>query len=63
MLKNKDLYAGCSVHFVSKALDSGKIISQKKILISKYETEKSLKLKILKKEHLLYSQSIISIFR
>jgi len=44
-------------------LDSGKIILQKRILIDKNETEKSLKKKILQQEHKLYSQSIISIFK
>ena len=50
-------------HFVSAELDSGKIILQKKILIDKNETENSLKEKILKQEHKLYPQSIISIFK
>ena len=63
VLKNKEKYSGCTVHFVTPELDSGKIISQKKILIDKNETEMSLKRKILKQEHKLYSQSIISVFR
>ena len=63
VLKSKEKYSGCTVHFVTHKLDSGKIISQKKILIDKNETENSLKTKILKQEHKLYSQSIISIFR
>ena len=63
VLKSKEKYSGCTVHFVTPKLDSGKIISQKKILIDKSETETSLKTKILKQEHKLYSQSIISIFK
>jgi len=63
VLKNKEKYSGCTVHFVSSKVDSGKIILQKKVLISKNETEKSLKNKILSAEHKLYSQSIISIFK
>ena len=63
VLKSKEKYSGCTVHFVTPKLDSGKIILQKKILIDKSETETSLKTKILKQEHKLYSQSIISIFR
>ena len=39
------------------------IIAQKKILIDKKETEKSLKMKVLNQEHILYAQSIISIFK
>ncbi len=63
VLKSKDKYSGCTVHLVTSKLDSGKIILQKKILIDKKETEESLKSKILKQEHKLYPQSIISVFR
>ena len=63
VLKNKEKYSGCTVHFVTSKLDSGKIILQKKIKINKHETENSLKMKILKDEHSLYPKSIISVFR
>ena len=63
VLNNNEKYSGCTVHFVSPELDSGKIILQKKIIIDKNETEISLKNKILRQEHKIYSQSIISIFR
>ena len=63
VLKNNEKYSGCTVHFVTHKLDSGKIISQKKVLIDKNETEKSLKKKILILEHKLYPRSIISVFK
>ena len=63
VLKSKAKYSGCTVHFVSPTLDSGKIILQKRVLISKDETENSLKEKILRQEHKIYPQSIISIFK
>ena len=63
VLKNNEKYSGCTVHFVTSKLDSGKIISQKKVLIDKNETEKSLKKKILAQEHKLYPRSIISLFK
>ena len=59
VLKNKDKYSGSTVHLVTQKLDSGKIILQKKVLIDKNETEKSLRKKILVQEHKLYSKSII----
>jgi len=43
VLKNNEKYSGCTVHFVAPELDSGKIILQKRILIDRNETEKSLK--------------------
>jgi len=63
ILKNNDKYSGCTVHFVTNKIDSGRIILKKKVLIDKNETELSLKNKILRQEHKLYPQSIISVFR
>ena len=61
-LKDKEKYSGCTVHFVNSKLDSGKIILQKKVKISKNETEKSLTKKILTQEHKLYPKAISKIF-
>ena len=63
VLESKEKYSGCTVHFVTSDLDSGKIILQKKVLIEENDTEKTLKKKILKQEHKLYPESIISIFK
>ena len=63
VLQDNEKYSGCTVHFVSSELDSGKIILQKKVLIDEEETESSLTKKILKEEHKIYPQSIISIFK
>ena len=63
VLENKEKYTGCTVHYVSSKLDSGNIILQKKILIRKNETVNTLKKRVLKQEHKLYSKAIISIFR
>ena len=63
VLKNKEKFSGCTVHYVTNKLDSGKIILQKRIRIGKNETAHSLKLKILKQEHVLYPKSIISVFK
>ena len=63
VLKSKEKYSGCTVHFVTPKIDSGKIILQKKILINKNETVNSLRTKVLKQEHKLYPKSIISIFK
>ena len=61
-LKNKEKFTGCTVHYVSAKLDSGKIILQKKVKIIKKDTANSLKKKILKKEHQLYPSAIRKIF-
>ena len=61
-LNNKEKYSGCSVHFVNSKLDSGKIILQKKVKISKNETATSLAKKILAQEHKLYPKAILKVF-
>ena len=60
-LINKEKYSGCTVHFVNSKLDSGKIILQKRVKISKNETEKSLAKKILIQEHKIYPKAISKI--
>ena len=61
-IKNKDIYSGCTVHFVTPKLDSGKIINQKKVKISKKDTAKTLANKVLAQEHKLYPKAIMRIF-
>ena len=61
-LHNNEKFSGCTVHYVSSKLDSGKIIMQKKIKIVKKETETSLDKKIIKEEHKLYPSAILKIF-
>ena len=61
-IENNDKYAGCSVHFVTAKIDSGKIIIQKKVKIKKNDTVDSLSKKVLKKEHLLYPAAIKKIY-
>ena len=61
-IQNKDKFTGCSVHYVTEQLDSGKIILQKKIKILKKDIPKSLAEKVLKQEHKLYPKAILKIF-
>ena len=61
-IENNDKFAGCSVHFVTAKVDSGKIIMQKKVKIKKRDTITSLTKKVLKKEHLLYLAAIKKIY-
>ena len=61
-LNNKEKYSGCTVHFVNSRMDSGRIILQKKVKISKNETKETLAKKVLIQEHKLYPKAILKIF-
>ena len=62
VIKNEEKYSGCTVHLVNPKLDSGKIVLQKRVKLSKKETPSSLQKKILKCEHKLYPRAIDKIF-
>ena len=61
-IKNKDKFAGCTVHYVTGKLDSGKIIMQKRVKITSGDSPNTLSKKILKQEHKLYPAAIMKIF-
>ena len=62
VLVNNEKYSGCTVHIVNSKLDSGKIVLQKKVKISKNETMNSLAEKVLIQEHKLYPKAILKVF-
>ena len=62
VLNNNEKYSGCTVHFVNSKLDSGKIILQKKVKISRNETKSSLAKKVLVQEHKIYPKAILKVF-
>lgn len=62
VIKNREKYTGCTVHYVNYKLDSGKIIIQKRVRINKYDNPKSLAKKVLKQEHNIYPKAILRLF-
>ena len=61
-IKNNDEFAGCTVHYVTGKLDSGKIVMQKKVKITAKDNSVLLAKKVLKEEHKLYPAAILKIF-
>ena len=62
VLKNKEKFTGCTVHYVNSKLDSGKIILQRKVKIKKTDSVKTLSARVLSQEHKLYPAAINKIF-
>ena len=51
-------YSGCTVHFVDDGMDSGAIILQKIVEVYDDDTENTLSERILKQEHIAYSEAV-----
>jgi len=49
---------GVSIHFVTKELDGGPLICQESVIIDNSDTEETLSMKVLKKEHVIYPKVI-----
>jgi len=62
-LKNNDKYSGCTVHYVTNKVDSGKIILQKKVKIKRKDSLNTLTKKVLLEEHKLYPRAISKVFK
>ena len=50
VLKNNETETGCTIHYVTEEVDGGPILIQKRCLIGKNETPKTLKSKVQKLE-------------
>ena len=61
-INNKEKYSGCTVHFVTSRLDSGKIVLQKKVKIMKNDNARTLQKKILKQEYKLYPKALQKLY-
>ena len=62
VIKKKEKFSGCTVHYVSNKVDSGKIILQKKIKILKKDTPDTLAKKVLKQEHIIFPKAVKRVF-
>jgi len=58
VLENNETKTGCTVHYVNQEMDGGEIILQREVKISAEDTESSISKKVLKEEHIIYSEAI-----
>ena len=63
MIKNREIKAGCTVHYVNEKIDSGKVIVQKSFFISEEDDIQSLKRRTQNLERKAYSEALIRIYR
>ena len=63
VLKSKEKYTGCTVHYVDEKLDNGKIIVKRKISISDKDNILTLKKRVQFEEYKAYSNAIRKIYQ
>lgn len=54
---------GCTIHYVDEGMDTGEIIAQAKVNVSRGDTTETLGAKVLKQEHILYPTVLKAIAR
>ncbi len=63
LLNSEDMETGVTIHIVNEEIDDGRIISQRKIPRYYSDTLETLKERVLKVEHELYSNTLIKVQR
>ena len=63
VLEEGETESGCTVHYVDKGMDTGKIIMQARVPVYEGDTEKLLAERVLKAEHHIYSEAIQKILK
>ena len=63
VLESNEVKTGCTVHFVTEKLDSGKIITQKFFYLKKNDNVAELKRKTHNLEYLAFPEAIIKLYR
>ena len=58
ILAQKMEYSGCTVHFVTGAVDQGPVILKKKVHVLQNDTPEKLESRILEQEHLAYPEAL-----
>ena len=58
VLENSETKTGCTVHYVNQEMDGGEIILQKEVNINTEDTERSIAMKVLREEHIIYPKAI-----
>ena len=53
--------SGCTIHIVNKDYDKGRILAQKIVPVNENDTPETLQKRILKQEHILYTETIRNI--
>ena len=58
VIANKDLYHGCTTHYVTNDIDCGPLIAQYKIPVNKTDDSTSVAKRLLVVEHILYYKTL-----
>lgn len=58
VISNKDLYHGCTTHYVTEDIDCGPLIAQYKIPVMQFDNSVTIAKRLLQVEHILYYETL-----
>ena len=58
VISNKDLYHGCTTHYVTEDIDCGPLIAQYKIPVMQFDNSATIAKRLLQVEHILYYKTL-----
>ena len=58
VISNKDLYHGCTTHYVTEDIDCGPLIAQYKIPVMQFDNSITIAKRLLQVEHILYYETL-----
>ena len=58
VISNKDLYHGCTTHYVTEDIDCGPLIAQYKIPVMQFDNSVTIAKRLLQVEHILYYKTL-----
>ena len=58
VISNKDLYHGCTTHYVTEDIDCGPLIAQYKIPVMQFDNSITIAKRLLQVEHILYYKTL-----
>ena len=61
VIESRDTITGATIHIVNNEYDKGKILQQMQVAVLPYDTPEILAERVLKIEHILYSDTLIKI--
>ena len=58
VIENEDKYTGCTIHKLVEKVDTGEVVTQRKVLVDEHDSAESLKMRVQKQEILGFCEAL-----